>query len=182
MVTIVEHKPPEQVQIRQQVHVRWPVGDEWPTASEFQKLGTLVKSRYPGLAEGMDRGTEFKTAFLYLMFAGRRATPDPSRAMSWWTQCANDYFDRHGLVARTNSDALVGAAICHGIPFTGPAHATLGITLGESGEPLPSSWKKALADNCLPDPVAARPLDTSIGTAQRYSVLMVSTVSFLHGR
>jgi hypothetical protein len=171
MVTITELKPiADVVTITQSTRIVWPTGEQWPTASEFAQLGTLVKSRFPGLTEGIDRGSEFKTAFLYMMFAGRRATPDPSRAMSYWTQVANDYFDRHGLVAKTNADALVGAAICHGIPFTGPAHAALAITLGESGEPLPSAWRKVLEAGRLPDPVPGRPLDGSIGTAQRFSV------------
>jgi hypothetical protein len=174
MVQIIESKPvADVVQITQSTAIRWPTQDQWPTALQFQQLGTLVKIKYPELTAGIDRVPEFRTAFLFLLFAGRKSKPDSTRSMSYWTQCAHDFFDRHSLVARTNADALVAAAIVHGIPWTGPAHATIGINLGESGEPLPSAYKKILECGQLPDPVPGRPLDHSIGTAQRFSVCPV---------
>jgi hypothetical protein len=156
MVQIIESKPVNDVvQITQSTRIAWPTGDAWPTAGQFQQLGILIKSRYPGLTTGIDRGTEFRTGFLFLLYAGRRATPDTGRAMSFWTQTANDWFDKHSLVARTNSDALLAAAIAHGcIPFTGPTYATLGITLGESSEPLPSKWRQVLEQGRVFDPAS----------------------------
>jgi hypothetical protein len=170
MVQIFENKPPDQVQITQSTAIRWPTQEQWPTAGEFRQLAILLKAKYPGLTEGIDRGSDFQHAFLFGYYAGRRSTPDNGRALSYWTQCANDWFEKYGIGGQTNPDALLAAAICHGIPWSGPSYGKIGITLGESSEPLPSAWRKVLKSGRLPDPVPGRPLDHSIGTGQRFSV------------
>jgi hypothetical protein len=106
---------------------------------------------------------------MFLLYAGRRSTPDTGRALSYWTQVCGDWLQKYGIGGQTNNDALLAAAIVHGVAWSGPAYATLGITLGESGVPLPSAWRKILECGRLPDPAAGRPLDHSIGTAQRFS-------------
>jgi hypothetical protein len=172
VVQIIESKPiADVVQITHSTHVRWPSEAQWPTAGEFKQLGILLKAKYPALTEGIDRGSEFKHGFMFLLYAGRRSTPDTGRALSYWTQVCGDWLQKYGIGGQTNNDALLGAAIAHGcIPFMGPSFGKLAITLGESGEPLPSAFRKVLESGRLPDPVAGRPLDRSIGTAQRFSV------------
>jgi hypothetical protein len=91
----------------------------------------------------------------------------PSASEFKQLEIAHDFFDRHSLVARTNPDALLASAIVHGIPWSGPQYGKIGITLGESSEPLPSAWRKVLESGQLPDPVRAVPLDRSIGMSRR---------------
>jgi hypothetical protein len=170
MVTVTENKPPDQVQITTATAIRWPNEQQWPTAGEWKQLAILLKSKYLGLAAGIDRENEFKHAFLFLLYAGRRSTPDNGRSLSYWTQVAGDWLQKYSIGGQTNNDALLAAAIVHGIPWSGPSYGKIGITLGESSDPLPSAWRKVLESCRLPDPVPGRPLDGSIGTAQRFSV------------
>jgi hypothetical protein len=170
MVTITESKPiANVVQITQSTAIRWPNEQQWPTAGEFRQLSILLKAKYPGLTEGIDRGPDLKHGFLFLMYAGRRVNPDNGRSLSHWTQVCGDWLQKYGIGGQTNPDALLAAAICHGIPWSGPQYGKIGITLGESSEPLPSAWRKVL-ESGLPDPVPSRPLDGSIGTSHTYSV------------
>jgi hypothetical protein len=172
MVTITESKPiANVVQITQSTAIRWPTEQQWPTAGEFGQLAILLKAKYPGLAEGIDRGSDFKHAFLFGYYAGRRSTPDNGRALSYWTQCANDWFEKYGIGGQTNPDALLASAICHGIPWSGPSYGKIAITLGESSEPLPSAFRKVLECGRVPDPFAATTVqDGSIGIVRQRSI------------
>jgi hypothetical protein len=170
MVTVTESKPiADVVNITQSTAIRWPNEQTWPTPGQFKQLSILLKAKYPALTEGIDRGSEFKHGFLFLMYAGRRAAPDTGRSLSYWTQVCDDWLQKYGIGGRTNADALLASAICHGIPWSGPSYGKIGITLGESSEPLPSAFRKVL-ESGLPDPVPGRPLDHSIGTSNTYSV------------
>lgn len=153
MVTVTESKPIDSVVQIYSPRFRAPA--DFPTPGEFKQLSILVLARCSGLREGVERDLAFKNTFLALLFANRRQTVDDGKHISYWTQAINAWLHANDVPGETNHDALLAAAIVHGIAWDGPAYAKLGLTLGSTIDALPSRWREVLATGRVPDPTPA---------------------------
>src|ERR1700730_287718 len=171
MVTIVENKPPSEVQITTSTHIVWPEKKDLPTPAQFNSLNRLIAARYPAFAAITDKEfQEFWLAYLFTLFAQRASKPDHNVSPGYFAGIANDWLLERSVPGKTSGKAIIAACICHGVAYSEPPYVSLGLTLGSSSVPQPSAWKKCLIDGRLPDPIPARPLDRSIGMSQQRSI------------
>ena len=131
-----------------------------PTEEEFQRLFTVVTSRYPILklrADSPDYFPQFKAAFIRLSHCGRRDKVDHQRGLGFWIDDASEWCRRHQIrPSEISGGALTIAVIAHAdIKFVmadWPHDTAFALQFGGGGYDAKGWWRRALAGTLL-DPV-----------------------------
>lgn len=131
---------------------------DFPTDTELDALNAVIAKRYPRIAYAPDDQVarrRFANAFLYMFFARRADRPNHKYAVSFWADSAKHWLRGQSLASDVSDNALLAAAVAHGVPYTAPPYASLGLLRAEYDRACEPAWRQTLASGKCPEPAAS---------------------------